>query len=43
MKRKTQDDYVVIRRTSYEKLIKELKEVKKENKQLKDKIKTPRE
>ena len=43
MKRKMQDGYVVMRRTSYEKLIKELKEVKKENKQLKDKIKIPRE
>lgn len=38
-----QDGYVVMRRTSYEKLIRELKEVKKENKQLKGKIKMPRE
>ena len=31
----TQDDYVVMKKTSREKLIKELKEVKKENQQLK--------
>lgn len=32
----TQDDYVVMKKTSREKLIKELKEVKKENRQLKE-------
>jgi len=31
----TQDDYVVMKRSTREKLIKELKEVKKENEQLK--------
>lgn len=31
----TQDDYVVMKRSSKEKIIRELKEVKKENQQLK--------
>ena len=34
----TQDNYIVMKKTSREKLIRELKEVKKENQQLKEKL-----